>query len=1606
MDELKNLKKYLYVLCEKIAGIKTINAGTFLKEYKLYFLLFVHRINKYKSSDTFQSLNLINRINERIKKNDGIDDVVNNIFFHIIGESASHQLRDLGYLNKEIYGNYDKTIETEITTIREKINNDNGLSTYFEYINTIIHNINPEYNTKPNIKYVNKYFNSSDDLGVKKLFIIYLINNTIYYYIILETFRSDCDKKIRFIFDNRYIKFSTVDMKSPLSKEHYLLLNGDIINLYKKEKNTHLFDLTNNIIAYEYHYLKGCIIKDKKTTAFASNSDDAFKKVKAQINVAEAKVEEAKAKVKEANVKVEDAKANTTMKIVEKNNLDNNLKTAYTELTKAELELNIAESDSLYRYNVIKVIYENAYKNYSESYNPTKPKQRDDNAVRRAVFEYNKVLFAYLSKYLELNFDNKIDSVQKDYSAKIETYLSIIKSYIDNCSKCDEKDFDIVDEIKSGVETILHNLTTGIKNVMNRQIETVFALSDKTMNHSMNGVIVLDKNIEDIYEEILYTSALKKGKGKGKEEKSGTDKIKSLEETYTVDNLTPIESLPLYQTMTSIIEVLKSKSPPYTNENILEIYKKLKEIVAKITTPTIDELKRCCLGDDFMKDFLGNNELGIPDIILRETNNEIIKLIDAYNRTNVIGKNSKIDVYYEKIDAYIKLIDSIKSIEVKAKQKRDELIEKQKKADKHTKKIKKEINEIREKINKDKSDRITELQRKKTKIEARIQFDKGNHKMLFDGITMEWLNANKKLLDNTDHYNKHVLHYNQRVFNDRMGKGLTSIKDDEYRIWGDNNEKILSDIAKELDTLNNSGFSKHIDDAIILAGEAVKLANRDYTYDQYKKSSSEEVSSNLQKAIYDANNAMMGVNANTIKKDDNNYHYDTLFDVYIDEYKKNNEEEDREKNVFEARSSVNTAIEVGKAIGVVQDKHEDEQRKREEDEKRKREAIEGVDVAIEVGKAIGVVQDKHEEEQRKREEDEKRKREAIEGVDVAINVGKAIRDAQNKHEEEQRKREEDNKRKREANDSVGVAIAVGDAIRDAQNKHEDEQRKREANDGVRVAIRVGDAIGDAQNKHEDEQRKNEAIEGVDVATRVGDAIRDAQNKHEEEERKREAIDGVRVATRVGDAIRDAQNKHEEEERKRETIEGVGVATRVGDAIRDAQNKHEEEERKRETIEGVGVATRVGDAIRDAHNKHEEEERKRETIEGVGVATRVGDAIRDAQNKHEEEERKRETIEGVGVATRVGDAIRDAQNKHEDEQRKSEAIDSVRVATRVGDAIRDAQDTQEADERKRETIDGVDVATRVGDAIRDAQDKHEEEEVEEVVEEDESESEDEKDEKDEEEGDDVPEPNVSDVQETHVIAREYKIDDEVLKGRYLATGLFKEAKDEDIRMAREYQMEQVRNRYNKKRGSINEMSAAIDEYNYPQTGGDGGDMIHTLNRFENDINNPIEAFEIKFEDRLVFIIATFFIRYVSMSIIQRGIDSNMVKTFYEGFIYYGVIYILLFWFIVLFINIDNNYTIDYIEINNLAIYIRSIFYYFYMGTNGISRLAIHTLLILVIIIIPILLNIKNGKARDTLNDDEEDKVKLLPLEERTKLSKALSLFTLFIWILTSIIASKF
>jgi hypothetical protein len=262
-------------------------------------------------------------------------------------------------------------------------------------------------------------------------------------------------------------------------------------------------------------------------------------------------------------------------------------------------------------------------------------------------------------------------------------------------------------------------------------------------------------------------------------------------------------------------------------------------------------------------------------------------------------------------------------------------------------------------------------------------------------------------------------------------------------------------------------------------------------------------------------------------------------------------------------------------------------------------------------------------------------------------------------------------------------------------------------------------------------------------------------------------------------------------------------------------------------------------------------------------------------------------------------------------------------------------------------------------------------------------------------------------------------EEELKQKYLYTQKYKDGIDDaKLKELLELKNENSDNLYNDQSSNnkIVQLASYIDIFNNKRISDDAAtsedykDIIAKIRGFENDPKNPLEALEIKFEDRLVFIIATFFIRYVAISMIQRGIDINLITTFYDGFIYYGCIYLVLFWFVVLFINIDDKYTTKYIDTSGFINYIRSLFYYFYMGTNGISRLLIHSLLLIVIIIIPIILNIKN-KNNININDDTKDTedtapIVMLTLEERTKLSKLLSVFTLFIWILTSIIATKF
>lgn len=180
-----------------------------------------------------------------------------------------------------------------------------------------------------------------------------------------------------------------------------------------------------------------------------------------------------------------------------------------------------------------------------------------------------------------------------------------------------------------------------------------------------------------------------------------------------------------------------------------------------------------------------------------------------------------------------------------------------------------------------------------------------------------------------------------------------------------------------------------------------------------------------------------------------------------------------------------------------------------------------------------------------------------------------------------------------------------------------------------------------------------------------------------------------------------------------------------------------------------------------------------------------------------------------------------------------------------------------------------------------------------------------------------------------------------------------------------------------------------------------ELQKALDKFEATPNNFLETIKITREDRLVFIFVTFFIRYMTILMVQWCIDINIIKDFYQGFLLYAVIYLIIFWFIVMLININNITPVSYMNIETNVGGLQNMFYYFYMGTNGISRLLTHSFLIILLLLIPILLNINHKKDDDT--DEANDR---LSYEDRKKLTKTLSLFTVFIWMLTSIISIKY
>ncbi len=179
------------------------------------------------------------------------------------------------------------------------------------------------------------------------------------------------------------------------------------------------------------------------------------------------------------------------------------------------------------------------------------------------------------------------------------------------------------------------------------------------------------------------------------------------------------------------------------------------------------------------------------------------------------------------------------------------------------------------------------------------------------------------------------------------------------------------------------------------------------------------------------------------------------------------------------------------------------------------------------------------------------------------------------------------------------------------------------------------------------------------------------------------------------------------------------------------------------------------------------------------------------------------------------------------------------------------------------------------------------------------------------------------------------------------------------------------------------------------------LRQVYSKYKDNINP--KHLEIKIIDRVIFIATTFLIRFITLMIINWGLSSNLINSFYSAFYYYCIIYLIFFIFITMIVNVIINYPILDLFSNNKIVTIPNMFYYFYVYTNGYLRLLLHIFLIILIFFIPYVINI--DKLQFSKIEASKPNISF-DYDKKKKIMDAISTFSFIIWVITSIIATKF
>ena len=81
-------------------------------------------------------------------------------------------------------------------------------------------------------------------------------------------------------------------------------------------------------------------------------------------------------------------------------------------------------------------------------------------------------------------------------------------------------------------------------------------------------------------------------------------------------------------------------------------------------------------------------------------------------------------------------------------------------------------------------------------------------------------------------------------------------------------------------------------------------------------------------------------------------------------------------------------------------------------------------------------------------------------------------------------------------------------------------------------------------------------------------------------------------------------------------------------------------------------------------------------------------------------------------------------------------------------------------------------------------------------------------------------------------------------------------------------------------------------------------------------------------------------------------------------------------------------------------IPNLLYYFYIHINGMNRLILHMVIILILLVIPFILSLDDIQNNDNTDNISFDNVR------KNKIYTTISNFSLVVWMLTSVVALKF